>query len=255
MILLVDAGNSGVKWGTFRGDRKHGRINQGQTVRLGEGRFAETVGAVWAMIDPPDRVVVSNVAGEAFAEGLNAWVKSLWGLEAEFIDSAAEALGVANGYEEPERLGVDRWAALLGAHDRIEGASCIVDCGTAITIDVLDAEGGHLGGLIIPGVDLMRDALFDGTDGVCDTDGGQASLLASDTAGAVNGGTLYTAVAVIDRVTADVSAELAGKVTRVITGGGAKELLPLLAGEFRHEPDLVLQGLAAIAWEGSDNKD
>ena len=79
-------------------------------------------------------------------------------------------------------------------------------------------------------------------------------VVASDTAGAVNGGTLYTAVATIDRVTADVAAELGGRMKRVITGGGAKELLPLLAAEYLHEPGLVLQGLAVIAREGSDTR-
>ena len=248
MILVVDAGNSGVKWGLVRGSRK---LVRGQTVRPGEGRFAETVGAVWAMIDPPERVVVANVAGPAFAEGLSAWVKSLWGLEAEFIDSVAEAGGVINGYREPEKLGVDRWAALIGARDLTKGPCCVVDCGTAITIDALCADGRHLGGLIIPGVDLMRRSLTEGTAGIDAGEGGQASLLAADTAGAVNGGTLYTAVAVIDRVTADVAVELAaqggGAMERVITGGGAKELLPLLAGDYRHENDLVLMGLAALA--------
>ncbi|GAB6039865.1 type III pantothenate kinase [Endothiovibrio diazotrophicus] len=244
MILVVDAGNSGVKWGLIRGSNK---IQRGQTVPRSEGRFAETVGAVWSVIDPPDRVVVANVTGPAFVEGLSGWVKSLWGLEAEFVESAAAACGVTNGYREPERLGVDRWVALIGAHERVKGPCCVVDCGTAITIDAIDGDGNHLGGLIIPGIELMRRALFEGTAGVDECEGGQASLLAADTAGAVNGGTLYTAVAVIDRVTADVAAELGGRIGRVITGGGARQLLPLLAGEYLHEPDLVLQGLSVIA--------
>ena len=244
MMLLVDAGNGGVKWGTL----KRTRITTGETIAHGGG-FAATVGAAWSALEPPERVVVSNVAGAAFAEALSAWTREVWGVEAEFITAAAKRCGVVNAYREPEKLGADRWAALVAARAAVEGAVCVVDCGTAITLDALCADGRHLGGLILPGVALMRRSLLEGTEGIRDLAGGEAGLLARDTAGAVNGGTLYTAVAVIDRVTADVAAELGVEMTRIITGGGAAELLPLLAGEYRHEPELVLRGVAAIAKE------
>jgi type III pantothenate kinase len=104
----------------------------------------------------------------------------------------------------------------------------------------------------MPGLGLMRDSLFEHTNiKVNDEMEGDVSLLARDTGDAIAGGTLYTMIAVIDRVVADVSAELAINITRVLTGGDAHKLLPLLSGEYSHVPDLVLRGLAVIAEEAA----
>ena len=159
-----------------------------------------------------------------------------------------------NAYVEPQRLGSDRWAALIGAHAAVSGPLCVVDCGSAVTLDALDVKGQHLGGLIIPGLDMMRGALINNTSGIHEQalarGEGEVSVLARDTQGAVTGGVLYTLIAVIDRVTADLAADLQSPLTRVITGGDAERLLPLLAGPYRHEPELVLQGLAIVAESG-----
>ncbi|OGT21933.1 MAG: hypothetical protein A2V90_05485 [Gammaproteobacteria bacterium RBG_16_57_12] len=149
----------------------------------------------------------------------------------------------------PDRLGADRWAALIAVRQRIEVAACIVDCGTAITIDVLSGQGEHLGGLIVPGIQMMRNSLASGTKGVRSSENAMSkvSLLARDTGAAVFGGTLYAAVAVIDRVISDVSEAMNMELTCVLTGGNAPEVKPLLAHACIYEPDLVLQGLARVA--------
>jgi type III pantothenate kinase len=242
MILLVDAGNSGVKWGLLR----QSGITPGTPVRHG-ARFAEGAGAVWSLLEPPERVVVSNVAGLTFAVDLATWVRSLWGIDVEFVVPLESGFGIHNAYTEPGRLGSDRWCALVAAA-ALDLAPClVVDSGTALTIDALAGDGRHEGGVIVPGIELMRRSLTSGTRGISDLEGGAVSLLAADTAGAVHGGTLYTAVAAIDRITADVVSEWGGEGQRVITGGDAGELLPLLNATYHYEPDLVLKGLAVIA--------
>ena len=243
MILLVDVGNSVLKWGLLQ-DGEIART--GRVVHRGKD-LVELLDEVWSERHPPDRVVVSNVAGTDVTEILSEWVEAEWHVEAEFPKAAARAHGVTNAYTEPERLGVDRWAALLAAHELVEGPTCIVDCGTALTLDVLAADGTHLGGLIVPGLAMMRRSLLEGTAGIAPGDDGEVALLARDTQGAVTGGTLYALVAFIDRVTADVEAEVDGAFARVITGGDAPRLLPLLSGDYRPEPHLVLKGLARFA--------
>jgi len=130
-----------------------------------------------------------------------------------------------------------------------------VDCGTAATIDVLQQNGQHLGGLILPGIALMRSALLDGTTVVIDnSEESNSMLFARNTHDAIQGGGLYAMIATIDRVFQDVEAELGVEVKRVLTGGDASTLLPLLQGDIKYLPDLVLQGLFVIASESNKNK-
>lgn len=247
MILLVDIGNSRVKWAlsdgvafTAQGAAPHKDIPA-----------TELFTAAWETLSAPQRVLVANVAGKIMATALRAWVKATWSLEVEFLVPRRRACGVTNAYVEAQRLGADRWAALIGAHARVPGNVCVIDCGSALTIDALDANGRHLGGLIIPGLAMMHDALIRNTGGISEQSVAQGdsnvSVLARDTQGAVNGGALYTLIAVIDRVTADLAADLQAPLTRVICGGDAERLLALLAENYRYEPDLVLHGLAVIA--------
>lgn len=248
MKLVVDAGNSRIRWAEAgSGDlRAHG----GET-HDGGARLPELLDRAWSPLPRPEAVVVANVAGADFGRRLAGWTADRWGLEPEFVVPGHNAFGVVNAYRTPERLGADRWAALIAARRRFPGAACIVDCGTALTVDVLAASGEHLGGIIVPGVRLMRRALVDGTQGIPDEPDGEVSLLARDTRDAVTGGTLYAAVALIDRVVADVADELGPELVPVITGGDAPRVLPLLRNRFRHLPDLVLEGLAVIGGEGS----
>lgn len=247
MILLVDIGNTRLKWALAAEAEWYQRGALEHCDSQSETLFSES----WQDLPAPQRVVVANVAGKNLGAALRAWVESVWHVEAEFIVPRRKACGVINAYVEPQRLGADRWAALIGVRQLNAGASCVIDCGTAVTIDALDAKGHHLGGLIVPGLGMMRDALSRSTDAVTKRAQGAATgkvaLLARDTAGGVQGGTLYNLIAMIDRVTGDLAADLGVPLQRVVCGGDAPQLLPLLSGEFQHEPDLVLQGLAIIA--------
>jgi type III pantothenate kinase len=189
------------------------------------------------------------VAGREYEKSVSTWVKRRWKLSPEFIHADASQCGVTNAYEDPERLGADRWANLIAAHAHYRGPVVIIDCGTAITIDAMDASGTHLGGLIVPGMDLMSAALVGNAAGIelRELESESVSLLGSSTELAVAGGILYAVVALVDRVCQDLRAEL-GKATRVIvTGGDAGRVLPLLSQRARHDPDLVLKGLAVFA--------
>ena len=243
MILLLDIGNSAVKWAILV-DGSH--LSCLDTRVHGQAGITHIAEAHWRSFSPY-RVVASNVAGEALARELCNWVRLTWRIEVEFLRPCACAYGVVNAYPDPARLGADRWAALVGAAQRSHGPLCVVDCGTAITIDVLSATNVHLGGLIAPGLRLMRHALAVGTAGVRCLEGAEATLLARDTGSAVAGGTLYAVVALIDRVVADLAVELAERVTILLTGGDAMLVRPLLGGIVEYDADLVMRGLAVVA--------
>lgn len=247
MILLLDAGNSRLKWALLRnGHFEHGGVLD-QTVEA----IKELANAAWGHLDAPEAVVVANVAGEPLRRALNAWVKRRWKLTPDYITADVERFGIRNAYSEPARLGVDRWLALLAAREMFPGPLCVIDCGTALTVDVLAQDDRHLGGLIIPGMQLMRDALTARTEGIRaridEATHEQVTLLGTDTGSAVAGGTLYAEVAFIDRIMADLRAELGPKLRCVITGGDAERLQPLLGCRAHYEADLVLLGLARIA--------
>ncbi len=243
--LVVDAGNSSLKWALA-----HGLELDGQARRpYREATLSEILDSGWSELAKPERVMVASVAGDAAQETLRSWVAARWDEDAEFVVPGHASHGVINAYMSPERLGADRWAALIAAYRRFGGPCCIVDCGTAVTIDAVSASGEHLGGLILPGITMMRRALVENTQQIGPVSRGQVSLLARNTEDAVTAGTLYTVVAAVDRIVADVAAELGGPVVRVATGGDAQMLLPLLTEGWRHEPDLVLHGLAFLAEE------
>ncbi len=250
MILLIDAGNSRIKWACLVG----GVVQSGEAIaHNGDLADLQALSLAWAPLPRPMRVLAVNVLGSGFAERLSAWVEDTWEITVEFAAAQREACGVINAYREPERLGADRWVALIAARHGGDGPACVIDCGTAVTIDVLAAHGEHLGGLIIPGLALMRRALAGGTAGIrigdaAGHDAG-APLFARDTTGGVLGGTRYALAGAIDRIAGDVRAAIGDELRCLLTGGDAETILPLLNGDYVHAPDLVLEGLAVIAGE------
>lgn len=250
MDLLVDIGNARIKWGLQDGDS----WTDGEA-QLHKGRaFKDIARPIWKDLVQPERVIVSNVAGREYEKSVQTWIKRRWKVVPEFLRSQASQCGVTNAYQVPERLGADRWANLIAAHAYYPGPAVIIDCGTAITIDALDAAGRHLGGLIVPGIDLMSAALVGNAAGIeLNEPGSQSvSLLGSSTESAVAGGVLYTAVALVDRVCQDLRAELGKATGMLLTGGDAGRLLPLLDSRPVHDANLVLKGLSVFAKESAE---
>lgn len=250
MMLLVDAGNTRIKWAGLEG----GVLKSGAAVLRSDGaQDVDSLATVWAALPVPQRLLIASVAGPDFGARIGAWSEKFWGLVPEFVTAQSHAFGVCNAYSEPQRLGVDRWLALVAARRLVTGPVCIMDCGTALTIDVLAQDGEHLGGLIIPGLGLMRRALLENTAGIESAIGDvtreKISLLAKDTRSGVMGGTLYATVAVIDRIVQDLTEAIGADISCVLTGGDAEAVRPLLSAAFHYELELVLQGLAIVAGE------
>ncbi len=247
MILLLDIGNTRIKWGSLIG----GEFAVGGALLRAKGDVTELIEAVEAKQYRPTRVVVSNVAQASYRDLLVGKVGAHWGCEVVFPGVQAEAFGVINGYDEPQRLGVDRWLALIAARQLVDGALCVIDCGTALTVDLLTQEGEHLGGMITPGVGLMQAALLNNTEGLHVASEWPAEeetlLMACNTADAISGGAYYVLIALIERVANDVRLPLGDDVSLILTGGDADIISAHLRCRVQLESALVLRGVAMVA--------
>jgi len=242
MILLLDIGNTRIKWARLEAGamgRMDGRVHADE--QLQQALFAAFEGPA------PERVVACNVAGPLVGKALSEFCAERYSLNPEFLISGSERCGVKNGYADPVRLGADRWAGVIGAYTKFGGPICVVDAGTAITVDAVDAQGNHKGGLIAPGPQTMRRALADATAGLGNLGEGQLALLCKDTRSAIWSGGWHTAAGFLERMHMLVGRELGPATQFVLAGGDGPRLAELLPGKFISCPELVLLGLAQVA--------
>jgi type III pantothenate kinase len=236
MIVDIDIGNTRAKW----------RLSSdGNSLHRG---VIDTGGGDWSSLSmlsayQPERVRVSNVAGEAVAQQVRRIAARDFGIKAEFALACESVGAVTSGYEDPQRLGVDRWLAILAGWELFRNRCVVVDAGSALTFDFIDANGGHLGGYIVPGQQMMINALFGGTSGVR-VNSSQASGFdyGQNTDTAVRNGCFAMALALIEKVIVENSEER-DSINIVLTGGDADLLLADLPKAVVHKPDLVLDGL------------
>jgi type III pantothenate kinase len=238
-ILVMDAGNTRIKWGLHEGDAWRA------TGAVGTREAGALTQALAALPLVPGRVLAANVAGAPAREAIEAAARAL-GVRAGFLVASAQCCGVRNGYREPGRLGADRWAALVGARTRVAGPCVVANAGTAITVDALDGAGSFLGGMILPGVDLMLRVLAQGTADLVAARGAFAEF-PDATADAMTTGALSAAAGAVVAMVARVRRRCGAEPALLLTGGGAPELLPLLPADALHLERLVLEGLVAIA--------
>lgn len=254
--LLFDAGNSRLKWALVQ-DRRLGA--QQATPIDALGALESWLGRAPAV----ERVVGVNVAGPRLERALRAALRRTRRPEPEFVLSSAAAGGVTNGYVEPERLGADRWAAAVAAWHRAGcyRTVCAVSIGTALTIDLVDQDGHHRGGLISPGPALMLDSLLGKTDGIAaraqldaqrtrrrrSTGAPIVPPMAGSTREAIDEGCLAAAAGFIDRTVNQITRRLGVRPVVFITGGASTEVIARLRSACKPCEDLVLRGVAAIA--------
>lgn len=238
MNLLIDMGNTRLKWGGAKG----GEIIVGQSLINARVNRQELI-ELWQDIARPRRIAVSCVSANQLLEQVQIAAVELWpDVDFILVKSQAQAFGVTNAYQQPGKLGVDRWLSLIAAWQQYQCPACIVDCGTAITVDLIDAEGRHQGGLISPGLTLMKKSLGQGTEGLTFSDNRRAFGLANDTEAAIYSGTLIAAIGLIEHV----SAKLAKNSRLILTGGDAGHIAAQLGMAAIIEPDLVLRGLLCV---------
>jgi type III pantothenate kinase len=245
MNLLIDIGNSRCKWALSAPGAGTELMSSGHLSP--DDHLDAQLEAIAKIADFPRRAVVSCVGGRDVLDTVLDAVQDRWPqLEIRRFSSSAAACGVSNAYEQAGTLGADRWAALIAAHALLpETDKVIAHCGTAVVLDVLDARGSHLGGYILPGLKLMREALHQGTAALPLAGGRRDLKPARDTRGAIVAGTLFGVVAAIETLVREQRNPAA--VACLVAGGDAGEVRDNLSFACRYEPDLVLKGLAVVA--------
>ncbi|WP_299182210.1 type III pantothenate kinase [uncultured Neptuniibacter sp.] len=233
MILEFDAGNTFIKWRTLGGNVNHqGRMLTRDLTSI-ELPCADTLSKI-------ELVRIASVAGDLVNQQLQQKIIASGLPLPVFAVTQRESHGVINSYTDPSRMGVDRWLAMLAAYRRCQRACCVVDCGSAITVDYLAEGGKHLGGYIIPGLRLMQKALLANTAEI---------LVDNDIAMFDNSPGRSTSEAVIhginfafDALVKSVVDKRSSEMDLLITGGDG-ELFFKLAGCGEYIPDLVMDGL------------
>ncbi len=239
--LLIDAGNTRIK-STIVDERSI--IDK---VEIHDD-LANAINC-WQVNTKPDEVWLASVRDKQFDTELSATIKSLWALTTNNITSAKQALGVTNAYTDPEQLGCDRWASMLAAYHETKSSVLVVNLGTALTIDAIDAEGVHLGGLICPGIYLQQQALDSGTSINClpDFDVAQEyKLFTNATAQGIASGTIYSISALIDKSYQELAKQDSNAIC-YLAGGDAEKIKGLLQCPYILQESLVLKGMALIA--------
>src|SRR5450432_93934 len=210
MILVIDVGNTRLKWAWLTSTG----LSDQQAVVHRDAKPGIWTSALFESGQHPRRVLVSNVAGPDMAKALIRLTKKTFKLDVEFVTAAPEFHGLTNGYLDPTLLGADRWLALIGGWTKAKSALCVVDAGTAVKVDSVDAGGQHLGGLIVPGIHMMREALMNKTsdiaDAVAHSTPSLAGVLANNTIGAVSRGAVFALAGMADR-----AAEVVGQSTGI----------------------------------------
>ncbi|MDB6098725.1 MAG: type pantothenate kinase [Gammaproteobacteria bacterium] len=247
MILVIDVGNTRLKWAWLTSTG----LSDQQAVVHRDAKPGIWTTALFKSGQRPSRVLVSNVAGPVMAKTLARLTKRNFRVDVEFVTAAREFHGLTSGYLDPSLLGADRWLALIGAWTRARTALCVVDAGTAVKVDSVDLSGQHLGGLIAPGIHMMREVLMSNTSDIAkaslNSSPSLAGILANNTIAAVSRGAVFALAGMADRAAEVIEQSTGSQPKLFITGGDAS----IIAGTMRTRgeivPDLVLQGLAVIA--------
>ena len=246
-ILLIDVGNTFLKWGLFRPSRK-GTARENR-VESGHALLEEITAlpAQLTKLPTPSRIVISNVAGTRVRATtirmLEVWPDAptpYW-----LVPQDAQC-GVVNSYRNPAQLGSDRWAALIGARHLLGSTpAMVVVCGTATTIDFLTGEGVFKGGVILPGVGLMLRSLHEGTAALPDQ-GGEFFVYPTQTVDAIASGCQHAQAGAIERLFANEQRR-EPDVVCILSGGASPAVAPRLTMPFQLQENLVLEGLYQIA--------
>lgn len=238
MILAIDAGNTRIKWGVYDG------------AWLAQGAVAHDAIPELDQYYPSLRqAVVSNVAGPQVGATIQTWL-ARHEIPIQWVTPQAQACGVTSGYKQPGQLGSDRWAALVAAWRSKQSACVVALAGTALTVDTLSSRGEFLGGLIVPGIAMMKQALLSNTAGVAVVEG-RLEDFPQTTGDAVHSGALHAMAGAVQRMQAMLEVREGRKPQLLLAGGDAPTLQAALSGAGEIVDNLVLEGLILLAGERS----
>ena len=250
-FLALDVGNTRLKWAQYETAQPGAKLlTQGAV-------FLETIDTLadeqWARLAPPSALLGCIVAGDAVkrrvADQVDAW--NVGDAPLHWVVPSEHEAGVHNGYEQPSRLGADRWIALIGARHRllargINQPCVVVMVGTAVTVDALDADGNFLGGFILPGHGIMLRALEAGTAGL-HVPTGELQDFPTNTSDALTSGGTFAIAGAVQRMVSNVLARCGAQPVCIVTGGAGWKMMPSMSVECELVETLIFDGLLAMA--------
>jgi len=249
MILVIDVGNTRLKWAWLTS----AGLSDQQAMVHRDAKPDLWTAALYDSTQKPERVLVANVAGDAMGNRLTRLTKKYFRVKPEFVTPTRTFRELTNGYLDATLLGADRWLAIIGAWTIARSALCVIDAGTAVKVDSVDAGGQHLGGLIAPGIHMMREALLTKTGDIAKaierSSPSMAGVLANNTIGAVSRGAVFALAGMADRAAEAIEQSTGTKPRLYITGGDAGMVAAAMRARGEIVPDLVLRGLAVIAMQ------
>ncbi|WP_316367685.1 type III pantothenate kinase [Candidatus Thiodiazotropha sp. CDECU1] len=235
--LYVDIGNSAIKWATGA-ELRAGNLHQVESNKL-----TAAVEQAWLDMERPEAVYIASVRHENVHKTLLSWIRQQWQLTPIFAETRQQEHGVTNGYEQPDQLGVDRWLALLAARALSPLPQIVVDCGSATTIDAMDGDGRHVGGIILPGLRVFAQCLRQNTDIPPYAAGEIRDCFANDTASGIITGAVVAQCAAVEKLYQALQQREKGAIQCTVTGGDAGMLTHYLELPHQLVPCLVLNGL------------
>ena len=247
-FLAIDVGNTRLKWALYEAPV------QGAQVLAHGAEFLETIDRLaegdWASLPTPKRMLGCIVAGEAVKRRVQEQME-IWDVPPQWVVSSAAEAGLTNGYDHPTRLGADRWVAMIGAwhRSRVNNPGrplVVVMVGTAVTVDVIDAQGTFLGGLILPGHGIMLKALESGTAGL-HVPTGDVREFPTNTSDALTSGGTYAIAGAVERMVQHVRMHCGAEPQCVMTGGAGWKMAPSMSVPFELVDNLIFDGLLQLA--------
>jgi len=246
-FLAIDIGNTRLKWALYEAARA------GASIQAQGAIFLETIDQLaeseWSQLPAPGSMLGCVVAGDAVRRRVEEQME-IWDIEPRWVVPSARECGLINGYDHPNRLGADRWVALIGARARLLASgpprpALVVMIGTAATVDAIDAEGRYLGGLILPGFGLMLKALEMGTAGL-KFPTGEVVDFPTNTSDALMSGGANAIAGAVERQHRRLLGLTGQQPALFMTGGAAVKLAPITDLDFETVESLIFDGLLHI---------
>jgi type III pantothenate kinase len=246
-FLAIDIGNTRLKWAHYAAPMPGAAL-------LAHGAvFLETIDQLaeteWQKLSAPGSMLGCVVAGDAVRRRVEEQME-IWDIDPRWVVPSARECGLVNGYDHPNRLGADRWVALIGARSRVLAAgpprpALVVMIGTAATVDAIDVEGRYLGGLILPGFGLMLKALEMGTSGL-KVPTGEVVDFPTNTSDALMSGGANAIAGAVERQHRRLLQRCGQPPALFMTGGAAVKLAPITDLDFQTVESLIFDGLLCI---------
>ena len=227
--LLIDMGNSCIKVALLEQD-------------LGAVFTIKELSEL-TQFSKPHQIIISSVTTAEKNHQMQIFCQQHWQITPQFLVSQKQCLGLINGYYKASQLGVDRWLAMLAVWQQIKSNFCIIDCGTAVTLDMVNQQGEHQGGLILPGLELMQQPLLSSTS-LDFTPKTEFQILAKETATGIYSGCIQAIAGIIERLI-----RLNPTLNIILSGGYGDKIATLLPFKTNYQANLVLQGIQLIIVE------